>query len=64
MTVNDYPERYRKNIRKLMSMLCTDADTAYAMIVMTATLMDLNPEDDEVLHMIFQDCGIEDGDIA
>ena len=35
---------------------------AYAMMLMTATLMDLHPEDDEVVHLILQDCGIEDSD--
>lgn len=39
-------------------------ETAYAAMLMTALLMDMRPEDDEVLHMILQDCGIEDGDIA
>ena len=41
-----------------------DIETAYAMILMTAAMMDLRPEDDEVVHIILQDCGIEDSDIA
>jgi len=28
---------------------------------MTAALMDLRPEDDEVMRMILQDCGVKDG---
>lgn len=59
-----FPKKCRKNILVLMNEIGTSAETAYAMMLMTATLMDLNPEDDEVLHMILQDCGIEDGDIA
>ena len=39
-------------------------ETAYAMMLMTAALMDMNPDDDEVVHLILQDCGIEDGDDA
>ena len=33
-------------------------ETAYAMMLMTATLMDLHPEDREVADMILEDCGI------
>lgn len=59
-----YSERCEKNIRILSKRLGADAETAYAMILMTATLMDLRPEDDEVVRMILCDCGMEDGDIA
>lgn len=59
-----YPKPCRKNIHTIVDEVGASEETAYAMMLMTATLMDLNPEDDEVLHMIFQDCGIEDGDIA
>lgn len=59
-----YPKKCRKNIHRIVEEIGTSEEIAYAMMLMTATLMDLNPEDDEVLHMIFQDCGIEDGDIA
>ena len=59
-----YPKRCRKNIHRIVSEVGASEETAYAMMLMTATLMDLNPEDDEVLHLILQDCGIEDGDIA
>ena len=57
--IDRFPERYRKNIRRLMNMLTTDAETAFAMMVMTATLMDLNPDDDEVVEMILTDCNVE-----
>ena len=33
-------------------------ETAYAMMLMTATLMDLHPEDEQVADMILEDCGI------
>ena len=59
-----YPRKCRKNIHTIVSQVGTSEETAYAMMLMTATLMDLRPEDDEVLHMILQDCGIEDGAIA
>lgn len=59
-----YPKQCRKNIHTIVSEVGASEETAYAMMLMTATLMDLRPEDDEVLHMILQDCGVEDGDIA
>lgn len=55
-----YPKRCRKSIHRIMDEIGAGPETAYAMMLMTATLMDLRPEDDEVLHMILQDCGIED----
>ena len=59
-----YPKKCRKNILLLMNEIGVGPETAYAMMLMTATLMDLRPEDDKVLHMILQDCGVEDVDIA
>jgi len=59
-----YPKNCRKNIRRLMDEIGTDAQTSYGMMLLTATLMDLNPEDEAVVHMILQDCGIEDSEIA
>ena len=57
-----FPMRSRKNIRKLVHILGVDAETAYVMMVMAATLMDLRPEDDAVVEMILMDC--EQGDCA
>ena len=57
-----YPKNCRRSIRRLMNEIGTSVETAYAMMLMTATLMDLHPEDDEVVHLILQDCGIEDSD--
>lgn len=54
-----YPERYRKSIQKLSDRIGTSPETAFAMMLMTATLMDLRPEDDEVVHIILKDCGME-----
>ena len=53
-----YPARCRKNIRKLMAMLSADAEIAYGLMQMTATLMDLRTDDDKVVEMILDDCGI------
>lgn len=47
----------RKSIKTISRELCTDRDTAYAMILMTAMLMDLDPADPEVVDMILQDYG-------
>ena len=54
-----HPLRYKKNIRILCDRLCIDADKAYAMMLMTAALMDLQPEDTQVVGMILEDCGVE-----
>ena len=54
-----YPAKCRKNIRRLMQMLCTDAETAYAMMLMTAMMMDLSTDDPEVVDMILTDCNVE-----
>lgn len=59
-----FPKRCRKGIDTLTDMIGMSHETAYAMMVMTAALMDLKPEDEEVVHIILQDCGIEDGDVA
>ena len=59
MDLSGYPVRCRKNIRRLMRMLCTDAETAYAMMLLTATLMDLATDDNRVTEAILMDCGME-----
>ena len=59
-----YPKRCRKSIHTIVSQVGASEETAYAMMLMTATLMDLRPEDDDVLHIVLQDCGVEDGCIA
>ena len=53
------PEMYRWNVRKLAAMLCTDVETAYAMILLTASFMDLRPDDPKVTEMILNDCCME-----
>ena len=54
-----YPKGCSKNIKILTDRLCTDADTAYKMMLMTATLMDLRPEDEKVAELILTDCNVE-----
>lgn len=34
-------------------------EIAYAQMLMTALLMDLHPEDEEVVQIILEDCGME-----
>ena len=53
-----YPRQCRKNICRIVNATGAGAETAYAMMLMTAALMDLHPEDDEVADMILEDCGI------
>ena len=59
MNLKAYPARYHKNIKKLCSMLCTEPCTAFAMMLLTATLSDLRPDDEQVVTMILNDCGVE-----
>ena len=54
-----YPKECRKSIRLLVNEVGMSVETAYAMMLMTAMLMDLHPEDEEVIHIILQDCGVE-----
>jgi hypothetical protein len=53
-----YPRHCRKNIRRLVTEIGVPPETAYAMMLMTAMLMDLKPEDEQVADMILEDCGI------
>ena len=59
-----YPHCCWKSLRRIADEVGASIETAYAMMLMTATLMDLRPEDDEVVHIILQDCGIEDSEIT
>ena len=59
----DEPDRYSDE-QWQQQLSDTELGDAYAMMVMTAALMDLRPEDERVVHIILQDCGIEDGDAA
>ena len=58
--LDKFPRGCRKNIRKLMYMLSADADTVYAMMQMTALLMDLPVEDRRVVNAILMDSGMKD----
>lgn len=51
-----YPEPCRENMETIMNNVKTDAQTTYAMILMTATLMDLQPSDPKVAEIIMDDC--------
>lgn len=52
------PERCRKNVRRVMNAMSVDECTAYSMLMMTALLMDLYPEDENVAAMILRDNGM------
>lgn len=53
-----YPRRCRKGIETLVNNVGMSIETAYAMMLMTAVLMDLSPEDPKVVEMILEDCGV------
>lgn len=59
-----YPKECRKSIKRLVSAVGMSAETAYAMMLMNAALMDLHPEDEQVVDMILEDCGIFPKEIA
>lgn len=50
--MTDYPEKSIRNIQTVADRLGVDFDTAYSMMMITATLMDMYPEDDAVVAMI------------
>lgn len=56
--LNCYPKECRRQIQRLISAVGMSAETAYAMMLMTAALMDLRPEDDKVVDIVLEDCGI------
>ena len=56
-----YPECCRKNIRRIVDVIGVSVETAYAMMLMTAMLMDLHPGDERVADMIMEDCGMDPG---
>lgn len=62
--MGSYPKACRRTISCLMEDIGVDSETAYRMILMTAALMDLKPDDDKVLTIILQDCGLEDVDLC
>ena len=62
--LNVYPKNCRKQIKRLISAVGMSVETAYAMMLMTTALMDLRPEDDQVVDIILEDCGIFPKQIA
>lgn len=55
-TIENYPERYRKNMRIVMDAINTDAETTMTVMLMTSALMDLSPDDPKVAEIILDDC--------
>ena len=47
----------QKAVTQITTSTGMDEHDAYAMLLLTAALMDLHPDDDEVVAMILQDCG-------
>ena len=54
-----YPKECRNAIRTIIDEVGASAEIAYAMIMITSALMDLDPKDETVLHIILKDCGVE-----
>lgn len=54
-----YPKNCRNSIDTIVGKTGVSVETAYAMMLMTALLMDLRPEDRDVTLMILQDCGVD-----
>lgn len=55
-SITAFPEACRANVETITSNVSTDEKTAYAMLLMTATLMDLCPADPQVARIILDDC--------
>ena len=55
-TAVNFPKPCRENIKTITNAVNTDAETAYAMLIMTATLMDLCPSDPKTAEIILDDC--------
>lgn len=53
-----YAEARKRMTRRIMDNVPVDEGTAYSMILMTAALMDLRPDDEQVVDMILEDCGV------
>ena len=51
-----YPERCRKGIGRIIRETDVSIETAYAMMLMTALLMDMCPEDEAVTEIVLKDC--------
>lgn len=60
----EYPKECRKSIRRLVSATGMSKETAYSMLLMTAALMDLRPEDERTVDYVLEDCGIFPKQIA
>lgn len=56
LTVNSFPAPCRANLKTIISNVNTDVETAYAMVLLTAALMDLCPADPKVAEIILDDC--------
>lgn len=54
-----YAKKCKDGIKTLMEEVGMDVGTAYFAILTVSTLMDLHPEDEEVIHIILRDCGVE-----
>lgn len=52
-----YPERCMRSVQRLSKLLDVNAEEAYAMMLLMATLMDMHPEDERVAEMILRDMG-------
>ena len=59
-----YPNNCKRSVRRLISAVGMSEEIAYSMILMTAALMDLHPEDPEVVDIVLADCGIFPDKIA
>lgn len=53
-----YAEACSRLTRRIRDAVPVSEETAYKMILMTAALMDLRPDDDRVVDMILEDCGV------
>lgn len=53
--IEEYPEQYREKILFISERTGIDYASAIALMMLTATLMDLRPGDEKVMDMIMED---------
>lgn len=59
-----YPKECRKNLKRLKAATGVSEEVLYAMMLTTATLMDMRLDDVEVAEIILEDAGIYPDKIA
>ena len=55
----EIPELYRKNVKKVAERAEVSEESAKMMILITAALMDLYPDDERIVDLLMKDIGLK-----